>query len=160
MVWPLASSSVACLLAWTLYRISHLSMIPGEPDVIVLMLPSSKGWSCPHPWSSVFSPLSFLRARWAWAQLAKERGLSSKQLAGQIRDDDSYDWVNGEKPAIGDLVRGWDRVMVWDEDCFDLSILERYVWRRLSLQPSQWMLIVMVPNSSVKMERYLRQTSR
>ncbi|UZJ55865.1 hypothetical protein CBS101457_005185 [Exobasidium rhododendri] len=116
------------VFSWLAYRITHPALLPGFPATLTLLLPNSKQ---SHPYAATLSPLSYVRARWAFRKYARSRGYhSGKDYIKQIREDEDYDWANGEKPSKGDLVRGWDRVMVWDEDCIDMVVLES--WRSLS----------------------------
>lgn len=117
-------------LVWLAYRLTHPDLVPGHPSTLTLLLP---GILKSHPYAATLSPLSRLRARWALRSYARSRGFASgTAFAASMREDEEFDWASGEKPVRGELVRGWDRVMVWDTDCVDLAVLERCVEDRMS----------------------------
>lgn len=121
LVVPLAAT------LWLAYRLTHPPLVPGQAGTLTLLLPGAEQ---SHPYAATLSPFSHLRARWALRCYARSRGFKNgRELAQQLRDDEDFDWAGGEKPKRGDFVRGWDRVMVWDEDCIDLVVLERCVRR-------------------------------
>jgi hypothetical protein len=108
---------------WLVYQITHIDLLPGLPSTRTLLLPNSEQ---SHPYAATLSPLARIRARLAFRSYAKSRGYHNGiEYIKQIKEDEEFDWAGGEKPAKGDLVRGWDRVMIWDEDCIDMIVLER-----------------------------------
>lgn len=98
----------------------------------------------PHQASS-FSPLSSLRAHVEWSCLARSRGQTSQELCKSIKEDTHFHWdlpacdTQGDplpfdaakresrraSPEIGEVIRSWDRIVVWDQDCVPFAVLER-----------------------------------
>jgi hypothetical protein len=110
-------------LLWLAYRVTHPDLLPGLPSTLTLLLP---GFKQSHPHAATLSPFSHIRARWALRSYAKSQGFKNAQeLVEHLKEDEDYDWANGEKPRKGVFLRGWDRVMVWDSDCIDMLVLER-----------------------------------
>lgn len=110
-------------LLWLAYKITNPDLLPGLPSTLTLLLP---GFKQSHPFAATLSPISYLRARWALRSYSKSLGYNNgKELVKQLREDEEFDWSSGEKPAKGTFMRGWDRAMIWDDDCIDLVVLER-----------------------------------
>jgi hypothetical protein len=109
-------------LVWLAYKVVHPELLPGLPSTLTLLLP---GYKQSHPYSATLSPIAHLRARLALRSYARSQGKSTQELVQQLKEDEEYDWANGDKPKKGDFVRGWDRAMIWDKDCIDLVVLER-----------------------------------
>lgn len=110
-------------IVWFAYKVVHPELLPGLPSTLTLLLP---GYNQSHPSSATLSPIARLRARWALRSYAKSKGFKDEQsLVESLKEDEDFDWANGDKPNNGDFVRGWDRAMIWDKDCIDLVVLER-----------------------------------
>lgn len=46
-------------------------------------------------------------------------------LHSAIKELGKFSWQGSDKPSRGTMVQAWDRVMRWDDDCYDFMVLER-----------------------------------
>ncbi|CEH14739.1 hypothetical protein CBOM_02562 [Ceraceosorus bombacis] len=140
------SFALLCVVPFALLLLLALPLPGGSANSSTCTLLLSNG--SPHQASS-FSPLSSIKAHIEWSRLARSRGQTPQELAKSIKDDTDFHWdlppcdTEGEalpldptqresrraKPEIGEVIRSWDRIVVWDADCVPFAVLES--WRSL-----------------------------
>jgi hypothetical protein len=129
---PLAVVLPACL--FFLVARLDLPQPPGRTVTTLILTPGAPFTVGPFSW------LAGLRAHFGWQRHVLQRTKLGK--TAEIFEDTDFHWgldkENGRRkqPENGELVRSWDRIVVWDDDCPPLDVLEECVVQNLAYTAS------------------------